>query len=176
MAGPSRGLTGPGGRHTMLRRLGVTAVLACLLVPMARARTSPPTSVDLVMVTRIREEGMQRSQVMDTVRELTDVIGPRLTGSPQAKRANEWTRDRFTQWGLANAHLEGWGPFGRGWTFDRSLVSLVSPVQAPLIALPKAWTPGTNGMVRGKVRRVHLNTSADFEKQKGSLAGLCWVC
>jgi carboxypeptidase Q len=156
----------------MLRRLAVATLLAALAVPLARARTTPSDPVDLVMVTRIREEGLKRSQVMDTVQELTDMIGPRLTGSPQMKRANEWTRERLGSWGLANAHVETWGPFGRGWTFERSSVTMVAPQVVPLIALPKAWTPGTAGPVRGKVKRVRIGTKSDFERHKGKLAGL----
>jgi len=65
--------------------------------------------VDLDMLTRIRQEGFRHSQVMATASELDDRIGPRLTASPNMKRANEWTRDQLAQWGLANAHLEPWG-------------------------------------------------------------------
>src|SRR5262245_32807218 len=63
-------------------------------------------------IARIRDEGMNRSEVMQTLSYLTEVIGPRLTGSPNMKRANEWTRDKLASWGLTNAHLEAWGPFG----------------------------------------------------------------
>ena len=156
----------------MVRRLAVATLLAALCVPLARARSVPSDPVDLVMVTRIREEGLKRSQVMDTVQELTDVIGPRLTGSPQMKRANEWTRERLAGWGLANARVESWGPFGRGWSYERSSVRMVAPQVVPLIALPKAWTPGTEGPVRGKVKRVRIGTRSDFERHKGKLAGL----
>src|SRR5689334_5469597 len=65
-------------------------------------------------IARIKDEGMNRSQVMATLSYLSDVIGPRLTASPGMKRSNEWTRDQLTKWGLQNAHLEPWGPFGRG--------------------------------------------------------------
>ena len=67
-------------------------------------------------IERIKDEGMNRSQVMQTLSYLSDVIGPRLTASPGMKRSNEWTRDQLTKWGLQSAHLEAWGPFGRGWT------------------------------------------------------------
>jgi hypothetical protein len=147
-------------------------LLAGLSTPVARARTGSVEAVDLVMVSRIREEGMKRSQVMDTVQQLTDVIGPPLTGSPSLKRANEWTRERLAGWGLANAHVEPWGPFGRGWSYERSTVTMVAPATVPLIALPKAWTPGTAGPVRGKVKRVRIGAKADFERHKGKLAGL----
>ena len=131
-----------------MKRTLVLAVLALSALPL---RAEEP--VDLSMMTRIRDEGLHNSQVMDTLFQLTDVIGPRLTGSPQAKQANEWTRDQFTRWGLVNAHLEGY-PFGRGWSFSACQVRMVSPRAAVLLALPKAWTPGTNGPVRGPVIRI----------------------
>ena len=70
-------------------------------------------------IEKIKDEGMNRSQVMATLSYLSDVIGPRLTASPNMKRANEWTRDQLTKWGLQNGHLESWGPFGRGWSLKR---------------------------------------------------------
>src|SRR2546421_2696403 len=70
-------------------------------------------------IERIKDEGMSRSQVMQTLSYLSDVIGPRLTASPNMKRACEWTRDTMTKWGLQNANLEAWGPFGRGWSLKR---------------------------------------------------------
>ena len=103
----------------------------------------PQEKVDYLAVQKIRDEALgQTSQVMETLRQLTDVIGPRLTGSPQLKAANEWTRKQLEDWGMASAHLESWGPFGRGWSFDKSSVTMVSPQGAPLIAIPKAWTRG----------------------------------
>jgi hypothetical protein len=156
----------------MLRRLVVALTLAAVSMPLVRARNVPTEAVDLVMVSRIRDEGLKHSQVMDTVEELTDVIGPRLTGSPQMRKASDWTRARLAGWGLANAHLETWGPFGRGWSYERSTVTMVAPQVVPLIAVPKAWTPGTAGAVRGKAKRVRISTKADFERHKGKLAGL----
>ncbi len=126
--------------------------------------------VDLGMVTRIREEGLRHSQVMETVRHLTDAVGPRLTGSPQLKGANEWTRQRLAGWGLRNAHLEPY-PFGRGWSFSRSAVHMLKPHQLPLSALPKAHTPGTAGPVRGPVLIAKLAKEEDFEAWQGKLAG-----
>ncbi|MEP6993710.1 MAG: M20/M25/M40 family metallo-hydrolase [Acidobacteriota bacterium] len=127
--------------------------------------------VDLDMVTKIRQEGFKHTQVMDTASELMDRIGPRLTGSPQVKAANDWTRQKMAEWGLANAHLETWGPFGRGWIYERSTVRMLAPDHAELTALPKPWTPGTKGPVRGKL--VHLNVKAkeELEGLKGQYAG-----
>ena len=92
-------------------------------------------------IERIKDEGMNRSQVMQTLSYLSDVIGPRLTASPGMKRSNEWTRDQLTKWGLQNAHLEAWGPFGRGWTLKRFSAQVAEPLTIPLIAYPKAWSP-----------------------------------
>jgi hypothetical protein len=154
--------------HCRPRRI----VLALLLGGSAAwAAPGAEEPVDLGMVTRIRDEGLNDSKVMDTLAHLTDVIGPRLTGSPALREANEWTRRQLEAWGLQGAHLERWGPFGRGWSLERAAVSMVRPQAAPLIALPKAWTPGTDGAVRGEVVKLALESEADLEKAKGRLAG-----
>ena len=104
-----------------------------------------PDIPDLEFITRLRQEGFNHSQVMELMSHLTDEIGPRLTGSPRMKLANEWSRDEFTKWGLANAHLESWGPFGRGWAYQLCEVRMVLPDYMQFLALPEAWTPGTTG-------------------------------
>jgi carboxypeptidase Q len=123
-------------------------------------------------VERIKEESDKRSKVMETLSYLTDVIGPRLTGSPQLKRANEWTRDRLQSWGLSDAHLEPWGPFGRGWTLQRFSAQVVEPQCIPLIAFPKAWSPGTGGVLSAEVIHFDVKTVADFDRYKGKVKGL----
>ena len=122
-------------------------------------------------INRIKEEGMKRSQVMQTLSYLSDVIGPRLTASPGMKRANEWTRDQLTKWGLQNSHLEPFGPFGRGWTLQRFSAQVSEPLAIPLIAYPKAWSPGTSGPITAEVVYVDARTEADLEKFKGKLNG-----
>jgi hypothetical protein len=114
---------------------------------------------------------MNRSQVMQTISYLTDVIGPRLTNSPGMKRANEWTRDRLTSWGLQNARLEPWGPFGRGWTLKHFSAEVTSPQTIPLVAYPKAWSPGTQGTLAAEVVYVDATTEAELQKYKGQLRG-----
>jgi len=128
--------------------------------------------VDLETITRIRYEGFHNSKVMDLASGLMDSIGERLTGSPNMKRANEWTRDKFTELGLSNAHLESWGPFGRGWANQYVNVRMTAPDITPLIAYAKAWTPGTNGVVSGKCIRASIEDKKDFEKYRGKLAGM----
>jgi carboxypeptidase Q len=148
-------------------KLASAVALLSVLAPLALAAEEP---VDLAMMTRIRDEGLHHSQVMETLYQLTDRNGARLTGSPALKRANDWTRDQFTKWGLVNAHLEGY-PFGRGWEFSACQVRMLAPRTAVLLAYPKAWTPGTNGAVRGEVIRVKADAVKDLEAYRGKLAG-----
>lgn len=122
-------------------------------------------------VARIRDEGLNRSQVMQTLSYLTDVIGPRLTGSPNLKRANEWTRGRLEGWGLQDAHLEPWGPFGRGWSLERFSAQVIEPQAIPLIAYPKAWSPGTSGPIEAEVVYLDAKDVAGLEKYRGRLRG-----
>ena len=128
--------------------------------------------VDLEAITRIRYEGFHNSKVMELASGLMDSIGERLTGSPNMKRANEWTRDQLTAMGLNNSHLEAWGPFGRGWANQYVNARLTSPDISPLIVYAKAWTPGTNGIVTGKCIRANIEDKKDFEKYRGKLAGM----
>jgi hypothetical protein len=121
-------------------------------------------------IARIRDEGSNRSEVMDTLTYLTDVIGPRLTGSPNLKRANEWTRDKLTSWGLTNAQLQGW-PFGRGWSLKRFSAQVIEPQNIPLAAWPQAWSCGTDWPVVAEVIYLNAKTEADLEPFKGRLKG-----
>ncbi len=128
--------------------------------------------VDLETISRIRNEGFHNSKVMEFATGLMDSIGERLTGSPNMKRANEWTRDQFTAMGLSNSHLEAWGPFGRGWANQYVNARMTTPDILPLIVYSKAWTPGTNGVVTGKCIRVTIEDKKDFDKYRGKLAGM----
>jgi carboxypeptidase Q len=139
--------------------------------PQAKAVEKTATTSSSDPIDRIKEEGLQRSQVMATMGYLTDVIGPRLTGSPNMKRANEWTRDKMAAWGLANAHLEAWGPFGRGWSLKRFSAQVIAPQCIPLIGYPKAWSPGTDGMLEAPVVYFDAKSEAEFGKYKGKLKG-----
>jgi carboxypeptidase Q len=146
--------------------------LACLVVVMSSVVTWSQEEVDMETIGRIRYEGFRNSKVMEFATGLMDSIGERLTGSPNMKRANEWTRDQLTAIGLSNAHLEPWGPFGRGWANQYINVRMTSPDIAPLLVYAKAWTPGTNGVVQGKCIRVTIDDKKDFDKYKGKLAGM----
>lgn len=134
--------------------------------PAAKVYTAPKEVID-----KIKDEGMNRSQIMDTLSYLIDVIGPRLTNSPNMKRANEWTRDTMAKWGMQNAKLESWGPFGRGWSLQGFSAQVVEPQVFPVIAFPKAWSPSTPGAITGEVVFFDAPTEADLAKYKGQLRG-----
>ncbi|MEA2571684.1 MAG: hypothetical protein QOI24_3685 [Acidobacteriota bacterium] len=142
--------------------------LSLLLLSTSLFATDTP---DLAMQTRIRQEGFRNSKVMELASGLTDTIGERLTGSPNMKRANDWTVAKLTELGLSNAHTESWGPFGRGWSYESCSVRMLSPDVVQLWALPRAWSPSTNGVLRGTPVKVKLETLEDLEAQKGKLAG-----
>jgi len=134
--------------------------------PAKTVYTAPKEVID-----KIRDEGLNKSQVMQTLSYLSDVIGERLTGSPNLKHANEWTKETLTKWGLQNAKLEAWGPFGRGWELKDFKAEVVSPYTFPVIAYPKAWSPSTKGAVTSEVVYLDAKTDADLEKYKGKLNG-----
>ena len=139
----------------------------------AAAAIAIPASLhsnDLSMVNRIMDEGFNRSQVMTTAEYLSDQIGPRLTNSPNMRKAEAWTSSKFSEWGLTNVHKEGF-EFGRGWWIESSSVRMTSPRPIQLTAIPIAWTPATNGTVSGEVIVAPIATPADFAKWKGKLKG-----
>src|SRR5438270_5764249 len=152
----------------MSKRSIACLVSICLMFVLSSAGQE---KVDLETISKIRYEGFRNSKIMEIASGLMDGIGARLTGSPNMKRANEWTRDKLTEFGLVNSHLEAWSPFGRGWANEYVNVRMISPDTAPFIAYAKAWTPGTNGAVRGSVIRVNIRGPQDLAKYKGKLAG-----
>jgi hypothetical protein len=99
------------------------------------------------MAWRIRREALEHSQIMKTLHMLTDVYGPRLTGSPNLKQAGEWAAGQMKTWGLVNTHLEPWNFGHPGWLNERFSAFLVSPVKDSLVGEVLAWTPSTNGPV-----------------------------
>jgi hypothetical protein len=158
-------------RKFLVVSIGRVLILLALLASLATVigLAAAAENVDLQMVAKIRTEEFQNSKVMEIMSELCDRIGPRVTGSPAMKKANEWTRDQLTAWGMSNAHLESWD-FGRGWSNDYISVRVVSPYTATLIAVASAWTPGTSGPVRGQAVRLKVQAEEDLQKYKGKLA------
>jgi carboxypeptidase Q len=127
-------------------------------------------SVDRDQVNRIIDEGTTRSQVMLTAEHLADVIGPRLTNSPQMRQAETWTSAKFSEWGLKNVHKEGFD-FGRGWWIESSSVKMITPRAVALVAIPIAWTPSTNGTISAPVIVAPIKRERDFDKWRGQLKG-----
>ena len=136
-----------------------------------RPTSGPTTSAADPAISRIRAEGLDHSQVMATLDTLCNVIGARLTASPGQRHASEWTRDQLGRWGLANAHLEPWGPFGRGWKLDRFALQVTAPYTIVLDGYPKAWSPGLAMPIDADVVYLDATTRAGLAKYKGQLRG-----
>jgi hypothetical protein len=133
------------------RRLVALALIVTLLsLPVAAQNGSGD------MLSRIRKEAMERSQIMKTMHMFTDVYGPRLTGSPNHKAAAEWAVKQMTAWGLENAHLEPWDFKHPGWLNERLTAHLISPVKDPLVCEALAWTPSTKGTVQASAYQLVL--------------------
>jgi hypothetical protein len=128
-------------------------------------------NVNLQMYAEIRNEGIAHSHVMEYASGLMDGIGPRLTGSPNMMKANEWTRDQLTAMGCSNAHLEDWGEFGMGWQQLNSWLRMTAPDTAVFIAQAAPWSPSTNGPVHGEAVWMDVKSEKDFDQYKGKLAG-----
>src|SRR5215472_8580693 len=145
----------------MIRRSIVVLLLLCAVTITginAGAQGPKIEKVDLDTIAKLKDTEMNHSQVMEILSYLTDVYGPRLTGSPNAVAAANWAKGKLAEWGGQDAHLEAWGPFGRGWALQKFEASAVEPQAFPLIAYPKAWSPSTNGAVTGEVIYLDANT------------------
>ena len=157
--------------NCFFKRITAPIVFILIFCLTANAQIASTVPAEWDISAKIRVEGLERSQVMQTASYLTNVIGSRLTGSPGLKRARAWTRTKLTGWGLQNAHLESWGPFGRGWSLKRFSAQMVAPEAFQLIAYPKAWSPGTSGVVTGAVVYLESDDAAGLEKYRGKLKG-----
>ena len=135
------------------------STLAFTLAASTLLAAAPGEPIDHAVNARIREEARDRSQIMQTLHVLTDVYGPRLTGSPNHKAAAEWAVKRMGEWGFANGRLEPWDFNRVGWTNERLTAHLVSPVKDALVVEALGWTPGTNGVVRGQAMQMTLPPS-----------------
>src|SRR5476651_1830318 len=149
----------------------IKLIYSCLLLAATMGTAFAQDTPDPVMTARIREEGMNHSQVMDIAFHLTDVSGPRLSGSPALKRAQDWAVNQLKTWGMVNAKREDWGKFGKGWEIQKNYVAMTVPYYHALIGIPKAWTPGTNGPIKAEVVYFKADTITDLAKYKGKLKG-----
>src|ERR1051325_4642913 len=157
----------------MKRSLSLAIVLCLLLAPLA---AQAPTASDINA--RIRAEEARHSEIMRTLHMLTDVYGPRVTGSPSLKAAGEWAIKRMAEWGFTNGHLEPWDFGHPGWVNERFSAHITSPVKDQLTCEVVAWTPGTSGTVTGQAYQMILperptpaELSAFLATQKDKVAG-----
>ena len=164
-------MSSPGIRRLSVAARAVPAAVTLVLATSLPAAGQSAEPVDLNAVYEIKSEGFERSQVMEVMSWLTDVYGPRLTGSPNLQAAADYTVERFTEWGLASVAQEVWGEFGRGWTNDRFYAHAIAPQAYPVIGYPKAWTPGTAGAVTAEAVMANVENDADIAKYRGTLAG-----
>lgn len=146
------------------------AAAALALGPIIDRASAQPVLQDSVLQA-IEAEALERGQVMEIARLMTDVYGPRLTGSPQLDRASAWAMDLLDEWGMSNVHLDDWGPFGRGWSLERFSIHATEPSVFVIHGYPKAWTSSTNGPVSGEVLIVRIEKEEDFAKYAGKLEG-----
>lgn len=150
-----------------MKKQFVTLVALLLAVHISFAQDEAATS-------KIRNEGMNNSKVMDIAFHLTDVAGPRLTNSPGYLRAANWAKDELTRMGLVNAMLEPWGDFGIGWEQTRCYIAMTAPYYTPIIAIPRAWTGGTPGkkIMSGEVLLINVKDSAElYQNYTGKIKG-----
>ncbi|HZY40063.1 MAG TPA: M20/M25/M40 family metallo-hydrolase [Mucilaginibacter sp.] len=146
-------------------------LFSCLLIAGTIASAFAQEPVDTATVRKIRDEGLNRSKVMETAFYLTDASGPRISGSPELKHAQDWAVNQLKTWGLVNATREPWGKFGKGWEVQKNYAAMTVPYYHAIIAIPKAWTPGTNGPISGDVVLIKADTITDLDKYKGTLSG-----
>ena len=145
--------------------------LLLLLLFFLTAALPAQEAIDEAVNAVIRKHGLEQSRVMETASWITDVYGPRLTGSPMLDKATDWAVGQLKDWGLENVHLEAWGPFGRGWELEHFEMHALEPGYWPVIAYPKAWSPSTGGVVTGEIIYLEVSEEADLKQFEGKLGG-----
>ncbi|MGH9146398.1 MAG: M20/M25/M40 family metallo-hydrolase [Vicinamibacterales bacterium] len=152
-------------------RAGLFGLVMALTLAGIFASAQGQDQADLAAVSVIKEEALQRSQLMDVLSYLTDVYGPRVTGSPNIKNAANYAVVKMHEWGISSAGLEPWGPFGKGWSNERFSAHVIQPQPYPLIGYPKAYTPGTDGPVTGEAVLAPIASERDLDIWRGKLRG-----
>jgi carboxypeptidase Q len=148
-------------------KLAARFVFVLLLMQFGSAQEK----VDSAMMAKIRDEGLNRSKAMEMLSWIADVYGPRLTGSQEYINAANWAKNKFTEMGIENSHLESWGPFGKSWKLKEYSATLVGRQTQPLISYPKAWSPGLKDKVVGEVIYFDADSLDQIETYKGKLKG-----
>jgi carboxypeptidase Q len=155
----------------MNRKRTTFFALGLLLAAALALQTAAQEKTDWTALQRIRQEGLNNSKLLDTLIYLGDIYAPRLSESPGYRKAGEWTVKKLTEMGLVKAAMEPWGTYGRGWELKKFYAAMTSPQYLPLIAFPKAWTPGTGGLIKGDAVLLNAKKASDLDKYKGKLKG-----
>src|SRR5688572_12767667 len=150
-------------RRTLMKPAKVFATVVCCLVLVLTTVAQISERINVDAVEKIKAESMRASQVMDVAGVLTNTYGPRLTNSPNARAAGEYTRKKLVEWKLQDVRLEPWN-FGNGWTNDKFSIKVVSDPGLTLLAYPKAWTVGTAGPVTAPLVEGVIASEADFAR------------
>jgi hypothetical protein len=144
-------------------------IASCLIV--LSTSVFAQEKIDAAMMTKIREEGLQKSQIMDIALHLTDLNGNRLANSPGYTRAANYAKSKLTEWGVQNAQLDPWGEFGKGWELEKMYFAMTAPYYKPMMLYPKTWTSGSKGLQSADVILVDLKDSVSLASYKGKLKG-----
>lgn len=152
-----------------MKTIRLLSFLVLFLLPSILMAQIEP--VDLNVIYKIKQEGLKNSQIEDISFWMTDFVGPRLPGSTGMSRATKWVKEKMEEIGLKNVTIEPWGNFGKGWDNTKNYIAMTAPYYSPLIGTPKAWTAGTNGLLKSEVILVDVQDESDFEKYKGQLKG-----
>jgi carboxypeptidase Q len=142
-----------------------------ILIAFSFLHVQAQEKIDYSLISQLKDEEFNRSQVMDILSNLTDVSGPRLTGSSNLKKAQEYAVKQLTDWGMVNTKSEAWGTFGKGWEIEKSYLAMTVPYYQTLIATPKAWTSSTNGPIKGQAVLMRVDSVQDLDAFKGKVAG-----
>ncbi len=153
----------------MKKRLTIRGLAIILLLVLFSLETAAQEKLDYQMLDRIRNEGLVNSKITDFLIYLCDVYGPRLPDSPQYVKAGEWVLGQAKGIGLVNAAMEPYGTFGRSWELLKYYAAMTEPQYMPIVGYPKAWTSGTNGVLKGPARLITAKTVADLDQYKGKL-------
>jgi carboxypeptidase Q len=157
--------------HAMTRSAKVSRSIGIGVFLLAVVPLLAQEAVNETVIGQIKIEGFQHSAVMETLSWLTDVHGPRLTGSPSLRSAAEWARGEMSKWGLVNAALEPYGSIGRGWTLERYSIEMLEPQYMRVIGYPRAFSPAIAAPLTATPIVVEVKSKEDFDKYRGKLRG-----
>lgn len=147
-----------------------TALFGFILLAASSAIAQVSTeNIDTSVIAKIKNEGLNHSQAYSIISTLCDVYGQRLNWSPEYKNAAVWAASQLNSWGISNVHFENWAPLGKGWSLKKFSLSATSPLNYPIIAYPKAWSPGLDKAIEASTIYLDVKSESDLENYKGKL-------